>query len=606
MRPLVGQPLWEAFRAHVDRTPDALAVVVGTQRLTYRELDLASAALARRLLAAHARPGMTVGLCLEQSTTTVAGQLAALRIGLAWAVIEPDQPASRLQALVAATDCAAVIHSGGWERDHLPGVPLIDTELVDLRSPEPVPTVELSEELVAYLVFTSGSTGQPKLVAVSRRSLALSTASRADIYGPSRPVFLSSLRLSFDGSLDALCRALGRGGTVVLPGARRLRDVTELAALAAAWQVTHLIISPAFYRLLLEQDGPWSSALELVVVGGETCPSELAAAHYRRLPAVDLVNAYGPTEVAICSNAHRVPDRPVDSVPIGAALPGYAAHVLDERLCPVPAGTVGELYIGGRALAYGYAGQPGRTAERFVADPFSRQAGRPMYRTGDLVLAEPDGQLHFRGRVDDQVQVRGVRVELGEVRGALEQHPAVAAAVVAATTDDRGDPILVAFWLAREGEPEPSAQDLRRHCRARLIDEMVPHRCERVTSIPLDQNGKVDRAALLCELSAGGDMPVVEPAGQWTTGTERTVGDMWSAVLGHRDFGPRDDFFMVGGDSVRLIALHKRFQQSWPAALRVGELFDLTTVRAQAAEVARRVDPRPSRAADTGGASYEL
>ncbi|HEV7628151.1 MAG TPA: amino acid adenylation domain-containing protein, partial [Streptomyces sp.] len=423
-----GPPsVWQEFRRQVAASPGRTALAVGGTELTYGELDLASAALADRLRRRGASPGRVVCIRLEQSAVAVAGMLAALRIGAAWAVVEPDQPPSRLRALLKDTDCAVVMTSGpdpvlesspdAPERLDVAGVHI--RELVDsggaVTREEPA---EAPAATPVYIVCTSGSTGTPKGVMVSRGQLAASIAPREEVYGREHATCVMAMRMSFDGMLGGMFWAFGNGHTLVLPDDKQLKQVHELARLAGEYSATHLIVVPSYYRALLEEGRLLPDSLRLVVVAGEACTPDLVGAHKERLPGAGLVNEYGPTETTISCTVEPGLDPSWSRIPIGRPWPGAEARVLDEELAEVPDGVRGELYIGGSFVALGYAGQPGKTAERFVADPFGKPGAR-MYRTGDIAHVDESGSLHYHGRSDQQVKIRGARVELGEVEAAL-------------------------------------------------------------------------------------------------------------------------------------------------------------------------------------------
>lgn len=598
-----------AILGHAARTPDALAVAVGAETLTYAELDRRSAALAGRLAAAGVRPGDTVCVHLPQSAGTVVAMIAALRLGAPWSVIEPGQPPARLRALAHDTGCPVIVHDG--EVAGPPGV-----TLMALDEPGPtaaLPDNDLSDHLPAYVIYTSGSTGRPKGVMVSRGQLAASVGCREPLYGPRPPVFLSTMRFSFDGSLAVSFWAWTRGGTLVAPAEYELPDAEAVARLAGRRAITHLIAVPSFYRLLLRHAGLLPTSLRHSSVGGEACTADLVRDHRAALPDVDLMNEYGPTEAVVSCAAHRVLGTPAGAVPIGRALPVATTYVLDGSLRPAP---FGELYVGGDLPALGYARQPGATAERFVADPFSERPGARMYRTGDLACRRPDGDLEFRGRADDQVKVHGHRIEPAEVAHALMAHPRVRQAEAAPGPDGE----LTAFVVPVEYRPVADA-DLRAWCRQRLVAAAVPARFVRLTAMPLTRNGKVDRAALsrIDDAAHGGPSTAAPPpepvspvpapaaAGPGWTDLHGAVWESWAQVLGERrGDDPATSFFDSGGTSLKLIDLHKRLDARWPGTVRVAELFEACTVEAQASLILSRTrSPSPATPA-APLASFEL
>jgi amino acid adenylation domain-containing protein len=588
-----------AFHRQAAAHPDRTALVVGRTSLTYRELDRASAALAHHLHKRGARAGRVVCVRLEQSALAVVTMLACLRVGAAWVVVEPAQPAARLRALFRDTDCAVVVHPGQDEAlEQIADLP----EVLEVAGPDlytlansPSPGGEESwppvpEGAPAYVIHTSGSTGEPKGVVVARAQLAVSVNSREEVYGTDPSVFLMGMRLSFDGSLGGMFWSFTRGHTLVLPHERQIRQVTELARLAARHRITHLITVCSSYRALLAHGERLPDSLRLVVVAGEACTQELVRAHHERLPEVELANEYGPTETTISCTVARHLDPAHTRVPLGRPWPGATARVLDDRLRPVPAGQQGELYIGGPYVATGYAGQPGPTAERFLPDPHGAPGAR-MYRTGDLASFDDAGDLHYHGRTDHQVRFRGVRTELGEIESVLERHPDVGQAVVVCLPSGGDEPRLVAYVTPAVPHGNvPAAQELRAHCAEFLTEVVVPTLFLRIERMPLNSDGKVDRTALLEQVpdGRGGTGPARQDDGDWS-GLRGRVRAVWAEVLGHDDIRPDDNFFAVGGSSLKVIDLHTQLDEEWPGVVRMGELFDLITVSAQADVLAARL-----------------
>ncbi|MFC4493032.1 amino acid adenylation domain-containing protein [Streptomyces ovatisporus] len=657
--PAGGASVWALFQRQAALSPGRTALVVGGTELTYRELDAASAALARRLRSRGASAGRVVCIRLEQNAVAVAAMLAALRIGAAWAVVEPDQPPSRLRALLADTDCAVVVTSGpdaalegltdiperldvagldvrellepGGTADEADGADTADTaaaaDLAGNSGPAATGQAEPPEQTPAYIVCTSGSTGTPKGVMVSRGSLAASIEPRPEVYGEEHATCVMAMRLSFDGMLGGMFWSFSNGHTLVLPDDKQLKQVHELGRLAGEHDATHLIVVPSYYRALLKESRLLPETLRLVVVAGEACTPDLVRAHTERLPRAVLVNEYGPTETTISCTVAPGLDPAWSRIPIGRPWRGAEARVLDDRLREVGPGVHGELYIGGPFVALGYAGQPGKTAERFVADPFGPPGAR-MYRTGDIAHVDGSGSLHYHGRSDQQVKIRGARIELGEVEAALEHHPAVGQAVVVCDTG-AGEPRLAAFLTpVVPGGGMPAWSDLRAHCWEFLVEQAVPVLFRTLERMPLNSSGKADRAALLQllrsdagEADRSGTANAGSPAGEGASGGDaggsgqaadpvRGVAEIWAAVLGHDEAGPDDNFFAVGGSSLRVIDLHKQLDARWPGVLRVGELFDLTTVGAQAEAITDRLGPRPDGEDDGPAedipAAYEL
>ncbi|MFC8914863.1 non-ribosomal peptide synthetase [Streptomyces sp. NPDC057116] len=611
------RPVWDGFRSQVAATPGATALVIGGVSLTYRELDHASAGLARLLWEHGLRPGRVVCVRTQQSALSVVAMLAALRTGATWAVMEPDLPVGRFEALCRDVDCAVVLSEGG---DAVPAsalaampappavVDVADLPLARLveagRALPADPYPPVPDQSPAYVVYTSGSTGVPKGVMVSRGQLAASIGCRGPVYGTGHSVLLIALRLSYDGILGGLFWALTGGHTLVLPDSRQLAHVAEFVRLAREHRVTHLFNIPSYYRAVLQDPGGLPDTLRLVAVGGEECTPQLAGVHRARLPHVRFINEYGPTETTIACTVEIDPDPARGRVPIGRPWAGTRTLVLDERLREVPDGERGELYVGGPLVALGYANQPARTAERFVADPYGRPGGR-LYRTGDIASVDERGALHYHGRTDDQAKVRGTRIELGEIANVLERHPGVEQAVVLCEPAGHDEPQVIAFVRPAPGSVPPDASELREHCRTLLVEQAVPALFVPVDHIPLDRSTKADRAALRTLIPTDRQAPAGTAGGDWS-GLRPAVGRIWAEVLGHSGSGPDDNFFAVGGSSIKVIDLHDRLDALWPGALRVGELFDHVTIASQARRIADRLGERPHGEEHAPPATYEL
>ncbi|WP_405656199.1 amino acid adenylation domain-containing protein [Streptomyces sp. RK9] len=606
------------------RVPERTAAAVGAESMTYRQLDAQSGNLARRLQDSGVRPGDTVVLYARQRLSLLVGMVAALRTGAAWCVADPGHPVAHLRAVVGDTGCAAVVFHGedaATSPEKVRAAVAVDAtgpRLVDLDAPPvgrtpdegaggagttPPPAVSYavpSPHSPAYLISTSGTTGPPKNVMISRGGLASLIASRP--YEPGLTAF-SALRLAFDGSLMFTFHALCTGGTAVLPDADELMSAERVAALLRAHEAQQCLTTPSFYRQLLAHLDGADRHLRLLVLAGEATAPALVRRHRAALPGTRLGNEYGPTEATVAVTAHDVSGDPEDVVPMGTITAGSSAHLLDDRLRPVPAGDVGELYLGGLQLALGYAARPATTAVRFVANPFA--PGERLYRTGDLARLNPEGHFEFLGRGDGQVKIGGVRVERLAAETVLEGHPGVGQAVVVATTEalagveDADVTTLTAYWVRATSEgdeqPPPDARELREFCARGLVPQAVPGRFVAVDAIPLTPNGKADEKALrrLHTATAG---TVALDADRWPTDAQREVAACWAGVLGHGDFDARDSFFDLGGTSLQLLALHASYELRWPGAVQLGQLFDSRTVASHAELIASTGAPEPAAA----------
>ncbi len=621
-----GRPVHLRIVELARRTPAAVAVSHGAARLTYGELDARSEALAAVLRGLGVGPETRVAVFAGASPEAIVGILAVLRAGGAYVPVDPAYPRERIaylledsaaRVLLARDDLRAAVPDFGGEIVTLDGTPLPpapspargegenDTtngegqealpqnwgRVASLSEPGGGPpadasTVPVDPESLAYVIYTSGSTGRPKGVQVTHRGLARSTAARFARYPEPVRGFLLLSSTSFDSSVAGIFWTLCSGGALHVPLGDAGRDPARLVELGAREGVSHLLCVPSLYAAVLDEvelRPGWSPAA--AVVAGEACPRELVERHARLLPGTALYNEYGPTEGTVWCTVHECrPDEGAARVPIGTPVPGARVYVLDRTGRPAPVGVPGEVHVGGGGVARGYLARPGLTAGRFVPDPFAERPGGRMYRTGDLARRLADGALEFLGRTDQQVKVRGFRVEPGEVEDALLGHPAVREAAVAAR-EERGGARLVAYVVLRDGEAMDAA-GLRDFLRERLPEPLVPSAWVALDAIPRTPNGKTDRGALPAPEAGEAVRAHVEPR----TETEARVAAAWAAVLGVEPVGALDDFFDLGGHSLLAMQAVSRIRQALEVELPVHAIFDHPTVERLAAEIDRRQD----------------
>ncbi|HWN45017.1 MAG TPA: amino acid adenylation domain-containing protein [Thermoanaerobaculia bacterium] len=557
------------------RTPDAVALLFGDIRLTYGELDACADALAERLLALGARPEACVALLAERSPDLVVALLAILKSGAAYAPLDPELPAERLSFLLEDLRPPVVLAQEAL----LPRLPaceaavvLLEEQTAGLPSADPRPS-RLAGGL-AYVLYTSGSTGSPKPVGVTHAALAEHVLAMADLLGLSerdRTLFFASP--AFDVSLEQLLTALVRGATVVLRGPE-LWPPADFSRIAGRLGLTVAELPTAYWRQWVREPSSGVPALRLVTAGGEAMPAEEARLWLRSpLAGVRLLNAYGPTEAVITATALEVDgasaSRP-GAVALGRPLPGRRACVVDLHGQLQPVGVAGELCLGGRPLARGYLGRPDLTAERFVPDPSGE--GERLYRTGDLARRLPDGTFQFLGRIDRQVKIRGIRIELEEIETVLRRCPGVSDAVVLAREDRPNDRRLVAYCVA-EPEREPSSDQLRAWLRGKLPEAMVPAAFVSLEAMPLTESGKIDRRAL--------PAPAAEPVQSGEaprTPLESLVAGVFAEILGAAEV-PRDvSFFDLGGNSLLATQVVTLLQEILPVELNLRKVFEGPTV----------------------------
>ncbi len=575
--------LHRLFEAQADRAPDAVAVEMGDEALTYAELDRRANRLARVLRARGVGPDARVGTCVERSPEMVVAILAILKAGGAYVPLDPGYPAERLAFLLRDSGARVLVAGeglaerfGGFggevvEPAHSP--PAGGSEGDDARL-----SVGVSPEHLAYVIYTSGSTGEPKGTEVPHRAFP----GFFDGVGYARfdggEVLLQHSSVSWDALTLELWPALLTGGRCVLYEGTT-PELPRLAETVRRHGVTTLWLPSGLFNVVVDGAPELLRGVRQLLVGGEA----VDAAHARRAlelhPELRLVNGYGPSECTVFAACWPVPagfDGP--TLPIGRPVGDRRVYVLDAALEPVPVGVPGELCVGGPATARGYLGRPGLTAERFVPDPFGRDPGARMYRSGDRVRWRRDGTLEFMGRADRQVKVRGFRVETGEVEAALARHPAVREAAVVARDDAAGVKRLVAY-VVPAGALDP--EEVREHVRAALPEYMVPGALVVLDALPLTRNGKLDGRAL--------PAPAWEGEGRFVaprTPDEEILAGIWAEVLGVERVGARDDFFALGGHSLAATRVLSRVAKALGAEVPLRALFEAPTLGGFAARVA--------------------
>jgi amino acid adenylation domain-containing protein len=590
MHPGLGRDgtLLAPLAQHARLTPQALALAFedGTQ-LTHAELAAQSDALAQQLLQQGVRPGQVVGLHLQRSLALMVSVVAIWKAGCAYLPLDPTYPPERLALMADDAQLQWVISdgpraSGLWPAavQCLDGPAMWQAAVQEsaTATPHALTLPAVTGDDVAYVIYTSGSTGKPKGTVVRHRGLwqlGLATAQQLDLTQPLRVLQFASM--SFDAALLEILMAWVHGGSLHLIEASTMLNLSRLAAVMAEQNVDAAWMPPSLAALIDTRATP---SLRTLFVGGERCPAGLAE---RLGPQVRLVNCYGPTETTVCPTIHacaidEAGEWPLEGPPIGRPLPGHTTYVLDAHGQLAPPRVPGELYIGGTGLALGYLHQPALTAERFVPHPF--EAGQTLYRTGDLVRWDHAGRLHFLGRIDHQVKVRGMRVELGEIEAALARLQGVQQAVVDAPTV-RGELMLVAHVVPAADAPELD-EAWRQALAQQLPLHMLPSMFMRHAALPHLPNGKVDRQALPePDVSRLPQTPLMGPR----DAVELSVLQLWEEILDRQGFGILDNFFDLGGHSLKAIRMLGRVQQTFGITLSVSALTQTPTVEAVAAAI---------------------
>ncbi|MFD8385441.1 amino acid adenylation domain-containing protein [Streptomyces sp. NPDC059679] len=589
----------QLFEEQAARTPGALALRADGTTLTYRELNARANQLAHLLRELGVGPEVTVGIRMERCPEMVVAVLGILKAGGAYVPVDPRDPVKRRDGILSDAGVSTIVVAGAAEPGDLGTYRIValDTAWTALRDRPAQNTAVAPGALshAAYLLYTSGSTGRPKGVVVENRQLVsytMAVISRFGIDGPMRCAMVQPLTV--DSSVTMLTPPLCTGGELHLIARDTALDANKLADWVARWGVDFLKIAPSHLRAL--QSSPRFPELlprRLLVVGGEASDWRWLREIQRSAPNCRVFNHYGPTETTVGVLALDVSehlDAEWDTAPLGVPLPGTQAHVVDEAGRALPAGVAGELLIGGANLARGYHRHDDLTATAFGPATSDEPKGPRLYRTGDMVRRLADGTIAFLGRRDDQIKVRGFRVDLGEIDAALGSHPGVRNAATVVREDKPGDRRIVAYYET-VGPGAVGRPELERHLYERLSPHMVPRSLVVLPRIPLSAHGKVDRAALPAPAAPGaGEGPALPLANE----LERVVAAVWQDVLHTESVRADQNFFDVGGHSLLLVELQHRLQAAAGREVELLSLFQHTTVRAQAALLSGR-QRRPER-----------
>ncbi|MES5820832.1 amino acid adenylation domain-containing protein [Streptomyces sp. RG80] len=590
----------EVFAAQLAATPDATATVHGERALTYRQLNAYANQLAHRLIDLGVLPEDRVAVLMGRSDGLLVALLAILKTGAAYVGLDPRAPGARTRRILAETG-AEVLLTDTAPVESYDGITVVSADAPTLAvEPDTDPAVPLHPAQLAYVSYTSGSSGVPKGVAVTHHDVTALAADSAFGDGAHARVLVHS-PTAFDASTYEMWVPLLNGGTAVIAGPDEDVDAAAVARLTKRHELTALWLTAGLFRLAADDDPGCFAGLRQVWTGGEAVPADAVRRVLAACPELTVTDGYGPTETT--TFATRRPctsDAPVpDPLPIGRPLDGMRAYVLDSALHPLPPGTVGELYLAGLGVARGYLGRPGATAERFVADPYGPPGAR-MYRTGDRARVTADGELEFHGRSDGQIKLRGFRIEPGEIETALAAHPEVTQAVAVVREDRDGDRRLVAYAVCAEGaegtEGTTAAPDaLRDHLAALLPDFMVPAVVVVLDRLPLTPNGKLDRAALPAPAAAAAPQGYAAPR----TPHEQALCALFADVLGLPGVGSRDNFFTLGGHSLLALRLLGRIRTTLGVELALRDVFQSPTPSGLArllteADTAARPASRPT------------
>ena len=581
------QSMAALFEEQVKRRPEAEALVFGTQLLSYFDLDCRAERLARQLRRRGVGPEMLVGLCAERSPELVIALVGILKAGGAYVALDPSYPAERIALMAQDSGLGLVlVQKHLLERVHgaFAGEVLLLETMLDS---EPDATADDDGPIgppagldnLAYVSYTSGSTGQPKGVAVPQRGVVRLVKANWFARMEEREVFLLMAPVCFDASTFEIWGALLNGAKLVIMPPEAV-SLEELGRVVRDARVTTLWLTAGLFHLLIDERPEALSGLDQLLAGGDV----LSPVHVRRalelLPRGSvLINGYGPTENTTFSCCHVMragTQRSLAAVPLGRPIAGTSVYLLDEQMEPVPPGAAGELFVGGDGLARGYLGRPELTAEHFVPDPFAAKKGARLYRTGDVCRWRADGTVEFLGRKDGQIKVRGYRVELAEVEAALVSLPNVKEAAVLVAPDGSATARrLLGYLVAEEPGKGLDLEDLGHALRKRLPDYMIPAALLEVPCLPLNANGKLDRSALPSpDLSPD---PTASGLQLPRNPKEALLAAVWQELLGRSPIGVHDNYFQLGGDSITAIQLVSRVRaRGWQVAVR--DIFESPTI----------------------------
>jgi amino acid adenylation domain-containing protein len=586
--------VWEAesvvdlFARRVAESPDAVAVAHGGRSWSYRELDARAGRIASELAARGAGPEKLVALCVRPSAEMLATLLAILKTGAAYLPLDPENPPARLRSLVENSG-ASLIVTRSHEMPSVAGAPVVDLDGVPAEGAV-LPAVAVDPASLAYVIYTSGSTGVPKGVMATHQALTNYACLARDAFGlTAGDRVLQFAPLAFDTSCEEIFPTLAAGATLVFrdggleSGTRFLRSCRDLG-------ITVLDLPTAYWHALMAELPPGDLPLDpirLVVIGGEQATAAAWEIWRNRVGSrVRLVNTYGPTESTIAATIAELTDGGEGVPPIGRPIANGHVWVLNHMLAPMPVGSAGELYVGGAGLARGYRCDAALTAGRFVADPFAADPGQRIYRTGDRARLLADGQLQYLGRADQQIKIRGYRVEPAEIERELLRHGAIRQAAVTTVTDAGGEAVLAAFLVGRTAPP-PTSSELRRLLKEQLPEYMLPARWVWLEALPLNARGKVDFHALrlLAPAAAAGRADRIAPR----TPEEKAIAEVCAGLLqlDPAAISVQDNFFDLGGHSLLGTQLMSRLSRIFEVEIPLRALFDAPTIDGLAAAIVR-------------------
>jgi amino acid adenylation domain-containing protein len=572
------QCIHQLFEQQVERSPAAVAVIFESQQLTYQELNTRANQLAHHLISLGVGADVLVGICVERSIDTIVGLLGILKAGGAYVPLDPEYPAERLQFMLDDAQISVLltqqrlIHKLPTDRAQLI---CLDTDWQSIARSLTNPLASVGATNLAYAIYTSGSTGQPKGVEITHRGVNRLVMGVDYVRLDASQRLLQLASIAFDAATFEIWGALLHGARCILfpgtmPTAKTLSDEINKHGITTLW------LTAALFNSIVDRDSQALSGIQQLLIGGEA----LSVAHVRRaaenLPSTQIINGYGPTESTTFTCCYPIPHQlkpEIASIPIGRPIANTQIYILDRYLQPVAVGMPGELHIGGDGLARGYLNRAELTQQQFIPNPVSTDPNSRLYKTGDLARYLPDGNIEYLGRIDNQVKIRGFRIELGEIEAVLSQHPNVQVACVIAREDTPGEKQLVAY-LVPQTEVTPTVSELRQFLANKLPGYMVPTAFVFLESLPVTQNGKVDRRALKAPTDNNNLDKFVEPRNQ----LELQLVQIWSKILKVDKVGVQDNFFDLGGHSLLAPYLMAEIKQQFGKDIPIVTLFQHPTI----------------------------
>ncbi len=572
----------ECFQIPATEKPGFFAVRSGAERLTYAGLDARADALCGRLAAAGIAKGAFAGILLDRSISTITSFLAVLKAGGAFVPLDPSSPAQGILDIVQRHKLTCIVSNAATLR-RFPQlaavVPVIDVDAAS--SPGPAgrggEAAKAAGADPACVMFTSGSTGEPKGVVIPHRAIVRLVKNPGYMQFSDDQIFLQASPLTFDASIFEIWGALLNGAELVIPDAGLL-SLDVIAAAIEKQGVTTLFLTSGLFNLMIDQRPAPLRKLRYLVSGGDVMSPAHVAKAARLLNSGHFISVYGPTENTTFTTTFTAPpDLSADApVPIGWPVAATTLRILDEEMRPVPEGSAGQLYAGGDGLALGYLNAPNLTQQKFIADPFAQDPEQRLYRTGDLVRRDETGLLHFLGRMDNQIKVNGHRIEPEHVETVLRRHLPVTDIAVVACALTNGAKHLVAFVIPLPGASLSGAA-FRDAASRYLPPHMIPARLETIDAFPLTQTGKIDRLTLSRQAAGTRAQNLAKP--QFAAPAEAILIDLWRHHLQLETVDVDQNFFDLGGSSLQLLGVHADIERLFPGRISIQDLFDLPTIR---------------------------